>query len=77
MGAILQVMKMLCFTELSTTAKNIGKRAEEESHIVTRTTETGNQARDKMNDSVENQKAQMEIAQTMRHDTSHQSVGVD
>lgn len=51
--------------ELSTTSNNIGKRAEEESHIVTRTTETGNQARDKIDDSVENsKKAQMEIAQT-------------
>ena len=51
--------------ELSTTSNNIGKRAEEESHIVARTTQTGNQARDKIDDSVDNsKKAQTEIAQT-------------
>lgn len=51
--------------ELSTTSNNIGKRAEEESRIVALTTQTGNQARDKIDNSVGNsKKAQMEIAQT-------------
>lgn len=51
--------------ELSTTSNNIGKRAEEESHIVTRTTQTGNQARTQIDGSVENsKKAQVEILQT-------------
>lgn len=51
--------------ELSTTSNNIGKRAEEESRIVALTTQTGNQARDKIDDSVSNsKKAQTEIAQT-------------
>lgn len=51
--------------ELSTTSNNIGKRAEEESHIVARTTQTGNQARDNIDESVDNsKKAQVEIIQT-------------
>ncbi|ARU47912.1 methyl-accepting chemotaxis protein [Sulfurospirillum diekertiae] len=51
--------------ELSTTSNNIGKRAEEESHIVARTTQTGNQARDNIDGSVDNsKKAQVEIIQT-------------
>ena len=51
--------------ELSTTSNNIGKRAEEESRIVALTTQTGNQARDKIDGSVGNsKKAQAEIIQT-------------
>ncbi|WP_333803496.1 methyl-accepting chemotaxis protein [Sulfurospirillum sp.] len=51
--------------ELSMTSNNIGKRAEEESRIVERTTQTGNQARDTIDSSVANsQKAQTEITQT-------------
>lgn len=51
--------------QLSTTSNSIGKRAEEESSIVVQTTQTGNEAKKQIDESVESSKrAKEEIAQT-------------
>ena len=51
--------------ELSTTSGNIGKRAEEESYIVQKTTQTGNKAKIQIDESVQSSKrAKKEIEET-------------
>lgn len=51
--------------QLSTTSNSIGKRAEEESSIVVQTTQTGNEAKKQIDESVESsKKAKEEITQT-------------